>query len=189
MLNQTSYTSADLVWRLKGFSYPEKAVEFLKRFEGSFCVFSQSLRQLYSNYELIATKHGAERTVVTLPNVRAHHDTFFNIPAEAIVPTGIIVCPGEIKGHSDWLLCQKSTKSGRWKSVELNRGFKQLQVASASDDPFLPVIMTSDLRRSPQRDLPIMHLQRISIKKLASISALQRSDIKLVIREKLGLNC
>lgn len=176
----------DLIWRLAGFTYPEKVFEFLKRFEDSFCVFSNSLRQLYSNYELVHSS-STEKTVITLPNFRAYHDTFFNIPEDAVVPTGLIISPGECKGTSGWLLCKKLRITGSWTGVPFMRGLDTLRKQYGDDNPFLPVLIHSDLRRSAQKDIPLMHLHRIDISKLHSLSELQSKDISRTIHGKIGV--
>lgn len=175
----------DLVWKLSGFSYPEKVVSFLKRFEGSFCIFSKSVQQLYSNYEL-QTTFGDRKSVVALPNPYAHHDTFFNIPEEAVLPTGMVICPGEIGGSKDWLLCYKNEDNTGWKGTTLEKGLDIFQFKYGEDAPFLPVILNSDLRKSSTTHMPLMHLHRISIKKLNLLSEMQRSDIAKTVADKIS---
>lgn len=179
----TANMNQDLVWKLSGFSYPEKVVSFLKRFEGSFCIFSKSVRQLYSNYELQAT-YGETKSVVALPNPYAHHDTFFNIPEEAVVPTGMVICPGEVGGSEDWLLCYRNDTNTGWKGTSLGKGLEQFKFGE--DDPFLPVLMNSDLRKSSTTHMPLMHLHRISVKKLHLLSELQRTDIAKTVADKIS---
>lgn len=182
---QTANANQDLVWKLSGFSYPEKAVAFLKRFEGSFCIFSKSVRQLYSNYELQQT-FGEGNSVVALPNPHAYHDTFFNIPEEAILPTGMVICPGEVSGSENWLLCYKNGEGNGWKGTSLAKGIDLFREKYGKDDPFLPVLLNSDLKKSSSTHLPLMHLHRISIKKLNLLSELQRKDIAATVADKFS---
>ncbi|WP_096085687.1 hypothetical protein [Agaribacterium haliotis] len=178
-----SSTNSDLIWKLAGFNYPEQAVSFLKRFESSFCVFSRTVSQLYSNYEM--QRAPGNKSVVVLPNPFAHHDNYNDIPEEAILPTGMIVSPGEIRGEQDWLLCYRDGPSRRWKGMELAQGLAKFHNKYGADDPFLPVLMNTDLRKCSRKEQPLMHLHRISLKKLEQLSELQRKDIQLTINDKL----
>lgn len=175
----------DLIWQLGDYRYPEQVVSFLKRFEGSFCVFSRSVRQLYSNYEIQRT-NSISKSVVTLPNPHAWHDTFFNIPEEAVLPTGMVVSPGELGGSQRWILCYRSEEAGRWKGMDLEKGIEKFRYRYGKDDPFLPVIMNTDLRKSSTKDQPLMHLHRISLKKLELLSELQRNDILKTVTHKIS---
>jgi len=168
----------DLVWDLGGFSYPEAAVSFLKRFEQSFCVFSKSVQQIYSNYELMRTGPQS-KTVVALPNPYAHHDIFFNILEEAVLPTGMVIMPGEVSGASEWVLCYRGAlKSNKWRGMPLVDGLEKFKYKYGEDDPLLPILINTDLRRSGQAQKPLMHLHRVSLKKLKNLSDLELGDIQ-----------
>lgn len=179
----TQQVNKDLVWRLGEFSQPEYVLQFLKRFEESFCVYSPSVGQLYSNYDLMA---GPMRTVVTLPRPYSYHDNFYNIPQEAVIPTGMVVSPGEAWGRKGWLLCYRSKKTGAWRAVALDKGLELMRKNSPASDPFLPVIQNKDLRKSTNSDWPLMHLHRISVEKLQQFSQLQRSDISRAVSDKIS---
>ncbi len=181
----TAQPNSDLIWKLAGFQYREAAVDFLKRFEDSFCIFSGSVRQLYSNYEM-RTTHEPRHSVVVLPNPYAFHDNFCNVPEAAVVPTGMVISPGEVRQSKDWILCYKPRGEKRWKGIEARKGFQKFQYRFGEDDPFLPVLLNSDLRRSSKDGRPLMHLHRVSLKKLDALSALQRGDIDRTIRDKLS---
>ena len=174
----------DLIWKLYKFSYPEKAVAFLKRFEDSFCVYSRTVRQLYSNYELQRTA-GLSNAVVTLPNPYAYHDTFNNVPEEAIQPTPFIVAPGEFKNTRTWMLCYKEKDTNRWKGLDFKKGIRKFKYAYGEDDPLLPVILNTNLRESSTKASPLMQLYRITMKDLQNLSTLQQSDIESTIEDKL----
>lgn len=176
----------DLVWKLAGFNYPESVVEFLKRFEKNFCVFSSSVRQLYSNYEMQRTAY-ANNNVIVLPNPFAYHDNFYNIPEEAILPTGMFISPGEVKGKQDWVLCYRDASDHKWKGRNVAEGIEKFRYKYGDDDPFLPVLLNSDLRKSSSNQQPLMHLHRISIKHLKCLSAHEREDITRTINSKLSV--
>lgn len=179
-----STTNQDLIWQIGGFDYPENVVNFLKRFEDSFCVFSPSVSQLYSNYTLHRVS-SCSRTVITLPNPQAHHDTFFNIPSEAILPTNMFILPREVESKKGWLLAYKFKNEKKWNSLPLHVGLKKFRNLYGLKDPLLPVILNNDLRKSSKDCKPLMHLHRISLPKLEGLSELQRRDILNVIDEKI----
>lgn len=178
-------TNRDLIWKIGDFSYPEAVVKFLRRFESTFCIFSATVRQLYSNYEMQHPYIGS-RSVVVLPNPYAHHDNFYDIPEEAILPTGMFISPGEVQGKEDWLLCYRNPDSKKWKGLNVVKGLEKFKYKYGEDDPFLPVLLNSDLRKSSSSERPLMHLHRVSIKKLMELSDLQRHDISKTIVDKLG---
>ena len=44
--------NSDLVWNLEKINQHKRAMNFVKQFENRFCVFSSSVRQLYTNYSI-----------------------------------------------------------------------------------------------------------------------------------------
>ncbi|MFL0808829.1 MAG: hypothetical protein K6L76_00300 [Agarilytica sp.] len=56
----------------------------------------------------------------------------------------------------------------------------------SDEDPFLPVILNKDLRKSTNHEWPLMHLHRISLKKLAGLSQFQKNDIRRAVTDKIS---
>lgn len=175
----------DLIWNIGKNRYIESTVGFIKRFESALCLFSSSLHQLYSNYEIIQANQESGR-MIALPNPYAFHDTYSNILNDAIIPTGVHLAPSEIIGSSNkkLLMLFRSKKSGKIQTTDLETGFKALEKSFGKDN-FLPVMVNNDLRFT-DKNIPTMHLHRIDLEKLQHISSFERSDIKIAIKDKMA---
>ena len=79
---------SDLAWDLDAITDRQQAIDFLLRFENRLCVYSGYVEKLYSNYSFVVPEeeHGS---ITILPDEQAWHDTFNEIPPEAVEPTGI----------------------------------------------------------------------------------------------------
>ncbi len=174
----------DLVWDLETFNQRQKAIDFVMGFENKICVFSNSVEQLYTNYNIFFPREEARKLVI-LPNPYAHHDTFNGIPESAVLATGMEILPGVLKGKLAMCL-RIPFKLGTVKSrtVPLQIGLQVVQQQCPPDKPFLPVLMKGDLREL-DASIPCLHLHRIDVNQLESHSALERSDIEKVIRKRL----
>ena len=83
----------DLIWDLGAMGRRELAERFIQLFENRLCVYSESVSQLYTNYNLhFPSEMG--RKMVVLPNPYAFHDTLHGIEAVAVRKTGLCVMPG-----------------------------------------------------------------------------------------------
>ena len=175
----------DLVWTIGTKVYLESAVGFLKRFESALCLFSSSVRQLYTNYEIVRVSNSSNR-MVALPNPYAFHDTFNNVLGDAVVPTGMRIVPSEFNGsgEEDLLLVYKSKRYGTTKAVPLRQGLKALEKHYGKGN-FLPVMINKDLQFINNKT-PAMHLHRVDINKLNHLSDFQRSDLRLAIEDKMA---
>lgn len=72
----------DLIWDLDSMARRELAERFIQLFENRLCVYSESVSQLYTNYNLhFPSEQG--RKMVVLPNPYAFHDTLHGIEAVA----------------------------------------------------------------------------------------------------------
>ncbi len=85
----------DLAWDLDDFSYSERAMEFVMQFESTLCVYSPSVEQVYTTYNMFFPKEW-EGKLVILPDPAAYHDTFFNIEAKGVAATGLYIVPGQL---------------------------------------------------------------------------------------------
>ena len=91
---KTNSLNSDLVWNLDKIKKRQLAIDFIKKFEGKFCVYSSSVEQFYTNYTMNFLS-GESTKMVILPNPYAFHDTFNGINDDAIIETGLNIIPGE----------------------------------------------------------------------------------------------
>jgi hypothetical protein len=183
-VSNRSFLNADLLWNLQGANDKQEVTRFLKRFESSLCVLAGSVKQLYSNYTIEQSSHHDRLMVIPAPH--AYHDTFNNITAEAMVSTNLFVVPGSViaAGNPNLYLAWRKAGEDRFSTMPLGQGLERLMHLGTADEPFLPVITTSDLRYLRQKT-PIMHLNRLDINKLGHLSNFQISDIQNTIEAKV----
>jgi len=179
-----STDNQDLVWDLETFNERERAIEFAMRFENKLCIYSNTVEQLYSNYNIFFPQE-ENRNLVILPNPYAHHDTFNNIEEDAVSPTGLRIVSGQVEGKEE-LFLGIPFKSGRIKcrTVPLQTGLRILQ-NQRGGKAFLPVLKKGDLREMKTKR-PCLYLHCIDVSKLKKVSALDAQGISKVI--SLGLN-
>lgn len=178
----------DLIWTLGGKEFSESAYGFLKRFESALCLFSNTVSQLYSNYEIVHFGHEG-RKLVALPNAFAAHDTFNNVDCDAIEATGLYIVPEEATRTSDkngLLLLYRCSKTGKPKTLTLADGLGRVKSRYMPKEPFLPVMINRDLR-SLKGNLPAMHLHRLRIDKLLKMSDLEKGDILKTVNQKMEM--
>lgn len=174
----------DLAWDLEEFSHRERAMEFVRQFEATMCVYSPSVEQLYTNYRMFFPREW-QRKLVILPDPTAFHDTFFHIQAEAVVSTGLHIIPGELVDRSGLYLANvKEDRTLGQRQVPFEAGLRAIMGKRPADDQFLPVLAKGDLRELEQ-SWPVLHLHRIKPKVLERISDLDRASLASVIHEKL----
>lgn len=181
----TQPANGDLVWDMDDFCQRALATEFVKRFENKICVYSSSVEQLYSNYNIYFPED-ENRKMVILPNPYAHHDTFQGVPEAAIRTTGMSILPGELIGKRGLHLSIpfRSGSNKKIRVVPLQAGLRAINNSRPADKPFLPIVMKGDLREIDNR-VPSLHLHTIELDKLFSRSALERSGIRQVIASRL----
>ena len=176
----------DLVWDLDAFNQRQRAVDFVLGFENRLCVFSNSVDQLYTNYNIFFPKE-EERKLVILPNPYAPHDTYNGIPSVSVVPTGMEIIPGVYQNKA-CLLLRIPFRSGtvKYRAVPLQMGLKIVRQQRPSNKPFLPVLMKGDLREL-NATTPCLHLHAIRVDLLTDHSTLERNGIQRVIEERLSV--
>jgi hypothetical protein len=182
----TEQSNNDLVWDMKEFKHRKLATDFVKRFENKLCVYSGSVEQLYSNYNIYFPEDEGRKMVI-LPDPYAYHDTFQGIDEGAIQMTGLTIVPGELIGKQGLhLTIPVKDKEGKrkYRVVPLQAGLQAINKRRPPDKPFLPILMKGDLREIENK-VPALHLHSIQVDKLSSRSALERSGIQQVIAEKL----
>ncbi|MFT6189375.1 MAG: hypothetical protein ACJAW8_001793 [Oleispira sp.] len=176
--------NSDLVWDLNKINKHQQAMSFVQKFENKLCVFSNTVEQLYTNYSIFFPED-AGRQMVILPDPYAFHDTFHHLKDDAVQATGLHIIPGNLIGKQGlYLVISHKDKNVRSVPIPFQEGMRQILRRSHSDDPFLPVLMKGDLREFNDQ-LPCLHLHRLRLNKLDSLSGLERSGIKSVITDKL----
>lgn len=175
----------DLVWDLDSFNQRQKAIDFVFGFENKLCVYSGSVEQLYTNYNIFFPREEHHKLVI-LPNPYTPHDTFNGIPPAAVTPTGLTIMPGLVAGKAA-LLLKIPFRSGtvKYRSVPLQMGLKIVRQQRPPQRPFLPVLMKGDLRELDE-STPCLHLHAIHVDRLYDHSALERSGIQKVIEQRLA---
>ncbi len=174
----------DLAWDLDDFNDRDRAMDFVRQFETTMCVYSPSVEQLYTNYTMFFPEEW-QRKLVILPDPMAFHDTFFHIQPEAVVSTGLYIVPGELVGKPGLYLANvKEDRTLGERQIPFRAGIEAIMKNRPRDDQFLPVLAKGDLRELEQA-WPVLHLHRIKPRVLARISDLDRASLASVINEKL----
>ncbi|HTF97706.1 MAG TPA: hypothetical protein VL995_16335 [Cellvibrio sp.] len=174
----------DLIWDLDAFNQRQRAVDFVMGFENKLCVYSNSVEQLYTNYNIFFPKE-EDRKLVILPNPYMPHDTFNNIPAHAVTPTGMEIIPGIYQARPS-LFLRIPFRSGtvKYRALPLQMGLKIVREKLPANKPFLPVLMKGDLREL-DASTPCLHLHAIHLIRLEDHSVLERGGIQKVIDQRL----
>jgi hypothetical protein len=177
-------SNTDLIWGLGHISQQQRATDFIKRFENKLCVYSPTVKQLYSNYSVFFPED-ANRSMVVLPDPYAFHDTFHHIPEEAIQPTGLHIIPGEtINREGLYIVITQKGKNVRSIPIPFKEGLRQILKRFQGNDPFLPILKKGDLREFDS-DMPCLHLHRLRLGALDNFSMLERMGVKNIISEKI----
>lgn len=176
--------NSDLVWDLNKISKHQQAMNFVKKFENKLCVFSNTVEQLYTNYSIFFPQDSG-RQMVILPDPYSFHDTFHHLTDAAIQSTGLHIIPGNLIGKQGlYLIISHKNKNVRSSPIPFQEGMRQILRRSNSGDPFLPILVKGDLREFNDK-LPCLHLHRLRLNKLDSLSQLEKNSIQTVITGKL----
>lgn len=171
----------DLIWDLEAFKQRKIAHEFVLNFENKLCVFSGTVSQLYTNYNIFMPAEENSRLVI-LPNPYAHHDIFNGVQESAVKATGLYIVPGD-KGE---LLLRIPLRSGNkpFRTVPLQIGFRLINQRRPKHLPLLPVLVKGDLRELDART-PCLHLHAISLSKLTKLSPMEVNEIRKTILDRM----
>lgn len=174
----------DLVWDLERFQQRKLAQEFVLQFENRICVYSSSVQQIYTNFNVFFPKEEGHKLVI-LPNPFAHYDVFYGVPEEAVRPTGLMVMPDYYSEDQQMVLRipLKNTKDP-YKIMPLKEGLTLLNSRRPPEQPLLPLLMKGDLRELDE-GTPSLHLHSINLAKLKSLAPMEIAGIKAVILDKL----
>ena len=85
----------DLAWELDDFNHRQRAMDFVKQFESTMCVYSASVEQIYTSYNMFFPQEWDSKLVI-IPDPAVFHDTFFHITPNAVGATGLYIIPGEL---------------------------------------------------------------------------------------------
>ena len=176
----------DLVWDLDSLNHRQLAIDFVMGFENKICIYSGSVEQLYTNYNIFFPKEESRKLVI-LPNPYAHHDTYQGIPEGAVTATGLHIIPG---GDPDNPALQLTIpfKNGKtpYRQVPLQLGLKVINMRRPQNMPLLPVVMKGDLRELDSKT-PCLHLHCIHLGRLERMSMLDSDSIRKVISDRLSV--
>ena len=177
-------TNDDLAWDLDDFSQATRAMDFVLQFETTLCVYSPSVEQIYTTYNMFFPDDW-DRKLVILPDAGAFHDTFFHIARASVTATGLYVVPGELVDKDGLFLANMDgDRKLSSRQIPFEAGIKAIMAKRPKDDPFLPVLAKGDLRELEQ-SWPVLHLHRVKPAVIENMSALDRSSLTNVITEKL----
>lgn len=175
----------DLIWDLEKFRKQQRAKDLILGVENRLCVFSGSVEQLYTNYDIFFPKE-ENRKLVILPNPYAPHDTFHGISEDLVSPTGLFLVGADGESHvrNLQLIIPINRAEKKYRKVPFAIGMKMIN--SRRNKTFLPVVMKGDLREFNQ-DTPCLHLRSLNLSKVKMLSNLEVNSIETVIQERLAL--
>jgi hypothetical protein len=175
----------DLVWGLEGINERKRAIDFVMKFENKLCIFSGSVEQIYTNYNLYFPE-SQNHNMVVIPNQYAYHDTFNHVNDEAIVDTHFDIIPGEMIGKTGLYMRVPYKEGGKInvRPIPFRFAIERMLVAQNAANPFVPVLVKGNLREFELTN-PYLHLHRIQIDKLDRLSQFEQDDIKRVVWDKL----
>ena len=173
----------DLVWLLDSLQDRSEAEQFVLQFQNRLCVYSPSVRQVYSNYSMHFPRE-ENRNLVILPSPYAFHDTFHHVNESSVSRTGLHIIPGAALGKNGlYLLTLSRNRPGKFRPVALEKAIAMLEKKYPKTDPFLPVLVKGDLKPFRSK-VPCLHLHRIDAKKIEGLSQFEINDIRACLYEK-----
>ncbi len=174
----------DLSWDLGAINNPSRARDFVLQFEQTLCVYSRTVNQVYSTYNMFFPRQ-MDRKLVILPDPNAFHDTFNHINAESILATGIYIIPGDLVSRQGLQLANvQADRSLGKRQVPFEKGVRAIANKRPDNDPFLPILVKGDLREF-EAEWPVLHLHRVKLDALLDRSEFDRNSLKAIVQEKL----
>jgi hypothetical protein len=176
--------NTDLAWDLDDFSQAQRAMDFVLQFEQTLCVYSPSVEQIYSTYNMFFPQDW-DRKLVILPDSGAFHDTFFHVGTSAVTATGLYIIPGELIDRTGLYLANvDEDRNLGARQLPFTTGMQAIMQKRDDNDPFLPVLAKGDLRELEQ-SWPVLHLHRVNPRVIDNMSDLDRTNLTNVVTEKL----
>lgn len=174
----------DLAWDLDDFSQAQRAMDFVLQFEQTLCVYSPSVEQIYSTYNMFFPQDW-DRKLVILPDSGAFHDTFFHVDTSAVTATGLYIIPGQLIDKAGLYLANvDEDRNLGARQLPFTAGMRAIMKKRADNDPFLPLLAKGDLRELEQ-SWPVLHLHRVNPRAIENMSDLDRTNLTNVVTEKL----
>lgn len=176
--------NTDLAWDLDDFSQAQRAMDFVLQFEQTLCVYSPSVEQIYSTYNMFFPQDW-DRKLVILPDSGAFHDTFFHVGTSAVTATGLYIIPGQLIDQTGLYLANiDEDRNLGARQLPFTTGMRAIMQKRDDNDPFLPVLAKGDLRELEQ-SWPVLHLHRVNPRAIDNMSDLDRTNLTNVVTEKL----
>lgn len=173
-----------LIWSLNQFDDHRRAVEFVRHFRDSLCIYSAKVEQIYACYDVIVPQ-GGDADLVVVPDLEAFTETWYSIPEAAIISTGYTIVPGGVVGRTGLFLHMPGEDGKGGKAVSLAAGLQSVtEEFEAAGDEFLPILTKGDLRAF-KKQAPTLHLHRLDCNVLVDKSRFELNDIRSSIRKKL----
>ena len=176
-----------LIWSLSEFDDHRRAVEFVRHFRDSLCIYSNKVGQIYACYDVIVPA-GDNPDLVVVPDLAAFTETWYDVAEKAILPTGYTIVPGGVVGRSGLYLHMKDA-DGKGKAVPLAAGLQSVaEEFEARGEEFLPILTKGDLRAF-KKQAPMLHLHRLSPGMMSEKSRFELNDIRSSMKKKLRACC
>ncbi len=183
-MDDTLPENPDLAWDIAEIRNRQRAIEFIMQFETTLCVYSPTVEQLYSTYNIYFPEE-YDRKMVILPDPGAFHDTIHGVTAEAVQTTGLYIVPGGLIKREGLYLANVSGKGELGnRQIPFEAGIRAIMKNRPDDDPFIPVLAKGDLREF-EDEWPVLHLHRVKLSELPEMSTLDHSNIQNGAMEKL----
>lgn len=179
-----SQDNPDLFWDISSITNKTKAIHFFQSVSSSFCVYSPTVKKIYSNFEVILPKD-YHSSLIVLPNPFAFHDTFNRVNEEAIKSTGILLFPGEVFQKKGLIICITQSKTKKVQHIELDSAsvFLNRLYQRRFNTPFLPILLNGDLKEFKAKS-PYLHLHRFDPTAVTGLSQFEIRSITATISER-----
>ncbi len=176
----------DLIWGLDHLAAKRLAARLIIKFENHLCVYSPSVKQLYTRYQMLLPLE-ASGSMVVFPDFQDITATYSHINPEAIVPTNVYIIPGEaIKKPGLHIIIKPAGSTKTPTPLPLEIGLKKIQDILGNNEPFLPVLVKGNLREIG-KNVPALKLSRLKINSLSMCSRLEQNSIRGNIIDKIKL--
>lgn len=176
-----------LIWSLSEFDDHRRAVEFVRHFRDSLCIYSNKVGQIYACYDVIVPS-GDNPDLVVVPDLEAFTETWYDVQEKAIKSTDYTIVPGGVVGRSGLYLHMKDS-DGKGKAVPLAAGLQAVaEEFEARGEEFLPILTKGDLRAF-KKQAPMLHLHRLDAKVMSEKSRFELNDIRSSMKKKLRVCC
>jgi hypothetical protein len=173
-----------LIWSLSEFDDHRRALDFVRRFRDSLCVYSSNVEQIYACYDVIVPP-GEAGDLVVIPDLEAFTETWYSIPEKALLSTEYTIVPGGILGRSGLFLHTRGADGKGGKAVPLATGLDLVaEEFEKRGEEFLPILVKGSLRAF-NKQAPTLGLHRLDTKVMREKSRFELNDIRSSMRKKL----